>query len=211
MCENSKQNYELTFILLLSSYDPETKNLLDIIKQKIAEKWCGEKVYGIVLDEVELYLTEDYFILVEKWSRESISIYIFYHSGEHKESYELSISEKTIIDKEIENLLREKYGIVNVNKATILDKLKWLTYISKSILVIRDKEETRGGEIAELIYCIMNRHSNKICLFKREGFELSSMLMEFLDMYKVNIRSYRDRNSLIEGILRYLSYRITEK
>lgn len=202
---------EPTFVLLLGSYDSDTKNLLDAIKQKIAETYAGEGVYAILLDEVELYDTKECFVLVERWSKENVSVHIFLHDGELEESYELNVTEEAPIDEAVKDLLQKEYGITDVTKVTIFDKLGLLTKATRSILLVRDKEETRGGEIAELIYCIMMGYSSKVCMFKREGFDFSSMLMEFLDQLKVIIRTYRDRNGLIECVLRFLSYRMTEK
>jgi hypothetical protein len=204
---------ELVLILLLGSYDPDTKRLLESLKMKIGERYGGEDVYAFLLDELEIYLLDDNFALVERWSEERISIYLFQHDGRPIENYELELTAGESIDHVIRSLLSSKKEELKgleigsyVKRLPILDKLKILVRNSSSIIVVRDKEETRGGEIAELFYCIQEGASDKIVLFKREGFELSSMLMEFLDAAKVTMRTYRNNNDLIGGVLRFLSY-----
>ena len=56
----------------------------------------------------------------------------------------------------------------------------------------------------------MRGYGDKCILFKRGGVELSSMLMEFLDKFNVNIRSYSSQNKLVEFVIRYLRYRFEE-
>ena len=109
-----------------------------------------------------------------------------------------------------DRLMREKFDTI-VFKAPVLQKFKLLAEVSKAIIAIRDKEETRGGEIAELVYLIYSGFSEKICLFKREGITLSSMLMEFLDYANVVLRSYRNTNELVSSVIRYLNYRLRKR
>jgi len=201
---------KLTFILLLGSYDLDTKTLLDLLKRKIAEKYGGEGVFAFLLDELEIYSTKEYFALVERWTEERISVHTFHRDGTLKESYDLEITKEKIIDEAIKGLLRKELDVKEVTKLPVLEKLELIMKISKEILVIRDREETRGGEIAELIYCIMSGLSEKVCFFKKEGFMLSSMLMEFLDKQRVVIRTYRNHNDLVDSVLRFLSYRLSQ-
>lgn len=90
----------------------------------------------------------------------------------------------------------------------ILKKLNATTITVSAILLIREREETRGGEVAELIYFVMTKTSDKVCLFKKEGIALSQMIMEFLDAENVIMRTYQDKDDLLTAILRYLTYRI---
>lgn len=56
--------------------------------------------------------------------------------------------------------------------------------VARLIFLIRDREETRGGEYVELMHALFREHSNKVWFFKREGIQLSAMLMEYLDKLK---------------------------
>jgi len=184
----------------LASYDPNTKTLLDEIKREIAKKG----IYVFLLDEVNVFITKLFFIIAERWIEEKVSIHIFNHNGEEIETFEKELNKE--VDELIEELLKEKYEKIEFKKLSVIDKFETLARFAKVNLVIRDKEETRGGEIAELIYGLSKGY--RFCLFKREGVEISSMLMEFLDKYNVNMRAYKDE--LINSIGRFVSYRVKE-
>ena len=124
------------------------------------------------------------------------------------EGLELEITTEDI-DTLVKKAISEKYA-KDVTKIPILEKFKILAQQAISIIVIRDKEETRGGEIAELTYLILSGFSQKVCLFKKENIPLSSMLMEFLDHANVPIRTYSNTEDLVRSVIRYLNYRILE-
>jgi hypothetical protein len=66
-------------------------------------------------------------------------------------------------------LLQEKYGEeYYVTKLTVVDKIIVLMGFYKQIILVRDREEKRGGEIFELIYCIFQGYRDKVCIFKRK-------------------------------------------
>jgi hypothetical protein len=205
----SSSSYNFTLVLLLGSYDPITKNLLDILKREIAKKYGGTGLFVFLLEEVDVYNFREYFVLTERWTDENISIHIFQHDGSPVETYELKLAREEQIDDKVKSLLQEKYGDeYYVTKLTVIDKLIVLMNLSKQIIIVRDREETRGGEIFELTYCIFQGYRDKVCIFKREGIQLSSMLMEFLDQNKVIMRTYSTREELIENVLRFLSYNL---
>jgi len=99
---------------------------------------------------------------------------------------------------------------VTVSPCPVFEKLDFLFRLSQVVLVVRNKEETRGGEVAELTYGLVKGQGDGVCLFKKDGVALSSMLLEFLDKWKVNLRSYRNMKELKEEVLRYLRYRVDE-
>lgn len=202
----------MIIILLLGSYDPDTKNLMDYIKRELAEKFGGEGVYIYLLDELDVYYSREYFAIIEKWERNKVSVHVFSMKGEEMETFDIPIQtfDEKIIKDECYKLLKEKFPIEKIEECAILDKLRMLARMAKVIILIRDKEETRGGEIAELIFIILNNFSSKLCVFKREGIELSEMIKEFLDQFNVVLRTYKHKEGLSKEILRYVSYRLKE-
>jgi len=201
-----KREYS-NIILLLGSYDPDTKNILNVLKERIAEEFGGLGVYVFLLDDIIIYSSSEYFAVAEKID-DKVSIYVYDKlDGYPFKAFEINISGdlSAVVKKLIEDELN-----VKVSEIPIMDKLWQVAQVSKAIIVVRDKEETRGGEIAELTFLILRNYGDKCILFKREGIKLSGMLMEFLDMYKVNIRSYSSQNELIESVIRYLRYRFEE-
>jgi hypothetical protein len=93
-----------------------------------------------------------------------------------------------------------------MNRQPIFEKFDILMRLAKAAFLIRHKEETRGGEYLELIHALFRGHSKKVWFFKRNGLQLSAMLMEYLDKFKVNMRTYKDEKDLIAAIIRILKY-----
>lgn len=209
-------------ILLLGSYDPNTKRLLDELKKTIAEKYSDKNLYVFLLDEVEVFISEECFALVERWSESAFSIHIFTHDGNILESYDYKIEEHPLniadlVRDSIYDALNKQSGEIEISKQrisirqlSIIDKFTHFVRFSRAIIVIRDREETRGGEIAELVYILCMLHGERkrprICLFKKEGIKLSEMLLEFLDCFNVNMRSYMNADDLKRAVIRFLSY-----
>ncbi len=195
------------FVLLLGSFDLKTKRLLDAVKLGIAERFSGEGVFAFLLDELEVYMARNYLVLVEKISDKTANLHLFTQAGDLEETYDLALNESTL-DEAVTSVLKEEWGVIGVVKLPILEKLSTIVKFASAILLIREKEETRGGEVAELIYCIMANATDRVCLFKKERIALSQMIMEFLDAARIVMRTYRDRDDLHTAVLRYLSYQI---
>ena len=153
-------------ILLLGSYDPDTKRVMDTMKKEIIRAFSGTNIHVYLLDEISIFANHKFFVIVEKWRENRLSIFIFEHSGYPMESLELEITTEDI-DTLVKKAISEKYA-KDVTKIPILEKFKILAQQAISIIVIRDKEETRGGEIAELTYLILSGFSQKVCLFKSQ-------------------------------------------
>jgi len=198
----------LSVVLLLGSYDPHTKSVMYALKEKIAEEFSGTNTYAYLLEELLIFNEEShrFFVIAERWSEKRISIFIFTHAEYPLDNVEVEIGDENI-EAVVRKVIREKYNVA-IRKVPIVDKLRILAQLSVAIIVIREKEETRGGEVAELIYLILNNFADKVCLFKRENISLSSMLMEFLDYMRIPIRTYNSIDELIQGVKRYISYRM---
>ena len=59
------------------------------------------------------------------------------------------------------------------------------------------------------MHAMFEGHTQKVWLLKRNGVRLSAMLMEYLDKFKVNIRSYSDKQDLITEVERILKYALS--
>lgn len=95
----------------------------------------------------------------------------------------------------------------NPIKQTTFMKLDLLFRASKIILLIRHKEETRGGEYIELAYGIREYH-DKFYFFAKNGVMLSMMVDEILKKFNVQKRNYIDNKNLIEGILDIIKHNL---
>jgi hypothetical protein len=193
------------FILLLASYDPETKSVIDFLKTTLQDKFLGEKVnlHIFVLENIDVYGTypENYAFIKETIDGNSY-LYIF--------------KNKTIIeilkmkDNNIKNVIKTIETIprdINITKLPIIDKFIFLASIIRKIFVIRHKEETRGGEYIELALLSQDEEfARRTVFFQRETIEVSTMVWEILDMKNINMRVYKNHEELgeiIERIIRY--------
>jgi hypothetical protein len=77
-------------------------------------------------------------------------------------------------------------------------------------MLVRHKEETRGGEYIELAFLLGTGtlNSSKVFFLKKEGFDMSEMGWELLDFYGVNFRSYKDEDYLCNEMVRLIRYSI---
>jgi len=197
---------QITIVLLLGSYDPQTKSHLGIIREEIAKKFSGENVYTVLLDSTEIYFTEIIQVLAELFNKVKATLFIF-QNGMLSDLYDVNL--KNSLDETVYDFLKEKYGIQRISKESVFNKFHAMMQLAKVILLVRDKEETRGGEYVELMHAMFEGHSQKVWFLKRNGVRLSAMLMEYLDKFKVNLRSYNDKQDLITEVTRILKYELS--
>lgn len=196
------------FVLLLGSYDPETKVLMDAVKRGIAENFGGQGIFPFLLEELEVYRYDNYFMLVERWSDRVASLHIFTHQGLLEETHELQLKDGNL-HQAVLDLLREKYGFYYAERMPVLEKLATVAKTFPAILLIRDHQETRGGELIELTYCIMiGTPVERIRLFYRSNVVISQMVMEILDASGIITRPYNSETELITSVIRFLYYKI---
>ena len=193
-------------ILLLGSFDPQTKAQLENIKEEIVKTFSGENVYALLLDGMEVYFSDVVEVLTELSGEDRITLFIF--QDEQLVDMEDLKLKKADIDKTVYNYLKKKYGITEFNRLPIFDKLDVLMRNAKVIFLLRDKEETRGGEYLELMHALFRGYAEKIWFLRKNGIALSAILMEYLDKYEVKMRTYQGRSDLEKAVIRTLQYQL---
>ena len=193
-------------ILLLGSFDPQTKAQLEDIKEEIVKTFSGENVYTLLLDGVEVYFSDVVEVLTESSAEDRITLFIF-QDNQLVDMDDLKL-EKDHVDKTIYDYLKKKHNITKFNKLSVFDKLDVLMRNAKVIFLLRDKEETRGGEYLELMHALFRGQAEKIWFLKKNGIALSSMLMEYLDKYEVKMRTYQGKGDLGSAVIRTLKYQL---
>jgi len=196
---------QIVIILLLGSYDSSTKPILENLKEEIVKNFSGENVYAILLDRLEEYRADGLEILTEQLNENKVTLFIFEHN-QLIDIYDLKIEDE--VETSIYNFLKQKYQIEKISKLPIFEKFDTLMQVTKAILLIRHKEETRGGEYLELMHALFRGYAEKIWFFKRNGIDLSAMLMEYLDKFKVKMRTYKKEQDLTTAIMRILKYEL---
>jgi hypothetical protein len=196
----------LVTILLLGSFDPQTKLLLENAKEEIVKTFSGENVFALMLDRLEIYTADDMEVLTELSGEKTITLFIFQNS-QLIDTDDIKLKTSNV-DKTVYDYLKEKYTIKKVDKLPIFNKLDVLMRDATVIFLLRHREETRGGEYLELMHALFREHAGKIWFLKRNGIALSAMLMEYLDKYAVKMRTYREEKDLEDSILRILKYQL---
>jgi hypothetical protein len=195
-----------TIILLLGSYDKETKKILEIIKEEIAKMsiFYGETIFTLLLENVEIYKTDTDWICVEKFDGKATFI-IFEHD---------SIKVKNVADfedkseEDIVNTL-QRLSYKSFVRLPVLEKLRVLATISSLVFVIRHKELTRGGEYIELAFLLGKDLDPRIVyMLVNSEVKISAMLKELIDYTKINFRVYENEEDLLETVRRILYYEI---
>jgi len=192
----------MAFVLLLGSYDSQTKEYLDDIKGTIEMNFSGEYLSSFMLEDVELYFSEQLQVIAELTHNGKATLFIFRHHQELEDVFDVDL--KGDLDDTVYHFLKKKYGVTLKTKESVFQKFDFMMRAAKTLLLIRDREETRGGEYVELMYAISKGHANKVWFLRRDGVRLSSMLMEYLDKAKVNMRPYIDYSDLKGEIVRLL-------
>lgn len=198
----------LFVVLLLGSYDPQTKACMEIVKEELVKSFSGERVCALVLDRLEIYETGIVQVLTELFDDDKVTLFVF-QNAQLVDIEDIKL-EKSGLDASVYTFLKEKYEVEQINRITIFDKLDVLMRIAGAIFLLRHKEETRGGEYLELMHALFRGHSGKIWFFRRDEIELSTMLLEYLDRHKVIMRTYKKEQDLIESIVRAVKYRLQE-
>ena len=199
------------FILILGSYDPETRSLLYEIKEFIAERF-QEEVYGLILDETEVYACEregeGYIVMVD---RDRPTAYII-HMGKVVDVIPLGGEPGDICASEarLRELLEERYGMAIKRRLPVLEKIEALAKPSSLIFIVRHRQLTRCGEYVELTFLLERGvEPSRITFLWNSDVELSSMVKELLDLYNFTFRPYSSREDLKEEVYRLIYYRIT--
>jgi hypothetical protein len=196
----------LVTILLLGSFDPQTKARLENVKEEIVKTFSGENVYALLLDGVEVYFSNVVEVLTELSDEDRITLFIF-QENQLVDMDDLKL-EKEGIDKTVYDYLKKRYKITEFNRFPIFEKLDVLMRNAQVIFLLRDKEETRGGEYLELMHALFRDHAGKLWFLSKNGIVLSSMLMEYLDKFEVKMRIYRGENDLKKTVIRVLQYQL---
>lgn len=178
------------------------------MKEEIVKSYSGENLYAFLLDTVETYDTDKFTILVERLNKK-VTIFVFHQFDSRLIDVEDVKIEKDL-DETVYTFLKNKYDIKKTKKTPIFKKFDIMMRISQNIIVLRDKEETRGGEYLELLHAIFQNYSDKIWFFRRDGIQLSAMLMEYLDNFRIKIRSYNSEKNLLSSVMRVLGYEISK-
>jgi len=195
----------LVTVLLLGSFDPQTKARLESVKDEIVKTFSGENTYALLLDSVEVYFSDVVEVLTELSNENTITLFVF-QDNQLIDMADLKLEKDA--DSTVYDYLKKQYRIKQFSRRPIFEKLDVLMRNAEVIFLLRDKEETRGGEYLELIHALFRDQAGKLWFLKRNDIVLSSMLMEYLDKYGVKLRTYQAESDLKTMVIRVLNYQL---
>ena len=120
-----------TIILLLGSYDRETKSTLNKIREEIAKLSVhyDETIFTLLLENVEIYETDTDWICIEKFGEKKTIILFKRDSIEVKDVIEFDAKEDDIE-------ILKRLGYKSFIRIPILEKLRVLATISSLVFVL---------------------------------------------------------------------------
>jgi len=187
------------YLLLLGSYDPDTRKLMEYLKNELLKRLVSQKILVWILDELEIYRFNGMLVVAEFWSENRASIYVE-SGGEIAEVYELVLEARSR-DEAVYQLLRKEFGTGRFEKLPIFEKLNTLLGFSLADIVIRDREETRGGELIELAYALMRGNADKTWFFVKRCIKVSTMVESILIHAGGHMMNYRNEADLLDKVL----------
>ena len=190
---------QIRYLLLLGSYDPKTRNLMNCLKDELLKRLVSQKILVWILDELEVYRFNGRLAIAEFWDENKASIYIE-RDGDIAEVYEITLKH-TPYDEAVYQFLRKELKAESFERFPIFEKLKTLFSFSLVNVVIRDREETRGGELIELAYALMSGYADKTWLFTKRCIKISTMVESILIQAGSHMMNYRDETDLLEKVL----------
>lgn len=212
------------FIFLLGSYDPDTKKLLYELQLSISKKFTGIGVYPVIMESPTLYTVSNGEYILTEEENDNITLYIFWldDKGYHV-IYNID-TVKSTGDKEYDIItyMINEYG---TNDVTIKEMpitgfpgdtnlFIFIINISELFIILRVREETRGGEYLELC-ALLNSHNYvetmnipRIFLFKQKKITLTSMLNIFTFSNKLVMSEFCDEVDLKSNILEIIKMRL---
>ncbi len=203
------------FLLLLGSYDHDTKELLYDLQEVIARDYVESSHYAMLLDRLDLYVTGRRRILVEREDGLTLTFYVFApESAGGPTDLEMidTIPWSNDVGNSLQNYLVEQGFSEDANgmeKKPVSSEgglFQFLADLSEINFIIRFKEETRGGEYVELCYLLNAQNSipkhasSEVFLMKRRGVTLTSMLQPYFEAKLVRLSEFSDFEDLTSQV-----------
>jgi len=195
-----------TLILLLGSYDPETKRVLYEIREHIARSF-HEHVYGMLLERLEMYDCvrdgQPHVLMVE--CGEEPAAYLFTPTGQLLDAIPLEST-----GPEGAGEAARKLGLELRFRLPVLEELSALAHFPDLLtMVVRHRELTRCGEYIELVFLLTQGvEPRRVVFLWNVNVPISTMLRELLDRYNFNLRTYKDERELLEETHRLVYYAV---
>jgi hypothetical protein len=203
-------------VLLLGSYDYETKQVLFDLKNHVIQQlmYYDDTVLIFLLDKLEIYsitlkdqnqTERDLIIICENYG--SKITFLTLESNAILDADDMVMPDNITEEQATINFIRSKYPGSTFSKLPIIEKLSQLADASTLTLLIRHKELTRGGEYIELAFLLGSKSQPpKTVFLSKTNVEISEMVWELLDYHGVNFRQYKNEHNLATESIRLIRH-----
>ena len=184
-------------LLLLGSYDPETKEILYRARDHVARS-VAEDVYAFLLDELEVYRGvgpsgEEVTVIVEKGDEPAAMIVRNTEIVDY-----MLISPEEARDPERLRVRLEGAGYRLRDRLRVIEKLEAVAKTATAVLLIRHRGETRCGEYIELTFLLdKGVEPDRVYFLWRREVKLSWMLSELVIEYGFRMLNYDTVDELL--------------
>lgn len=205
-------------ILILGSYDKETKNFIKRAKNTLTDTFQRYSCTTLLLENIDMYVSStssahDYWIIFENEENRNTVIIL-----------EDKIKPIEFIDYKNQEEFKKRLGkdssqpidFKQFRKLSQIEKVQYLDEWADLIFLIREVESTRGGEIVELVYLLFQQSSskswrdpNKYEFFYKNDITLSSMIKEIVNFYNIIPKDYLNADDLDNKLIDTVNYHIS--
>lgn len=198
-------------MMILGSYDKTTKSLMHSIQPPLIRQYTDNNLMVYLLEDlitfvaIDIELRKTAMVVIDKSDEFQTTFFVFIDN----EIVESDTVYFAYDESVVTGYLQQQYGIMVTGISSLLAALEFLCGLSIGTTVIRHEELTRGGELVELCVLVLRGYPPSGLLFARqEEIELSSMLKELLDKYRIDSFPYKTGQELQEGLSKFISLRI---
>lgn len=185
------------FILLLGSYDPDTEKVLGGLKSNLSAEFDAEDVYVFILGNMRLYDAssgpEDNYQLLAELVEQEVVLFVITR-GSITDVSEIPL--EGTMSQSVRKWMESKYSISRFSELPILKRLETVYSIAHCTLIVREREETRGGEYIELGYLLGKMGDRHMHFLGKSGVPVSTMVKELLIAASITDSIYKDEAEL---------------
>jgi len=207
-CDGLEERAIPLIVLILGSYDDETKRVLLAVKEEIAKMSTYYSEYVLIpllLEDIEIYRCEDNTLAIVERYGDKYTVMVMDARGELVEVNDLPVA--TL--EEVEEYLRNDLGLASPCRLPILEKMHTLANSSFLIITIRHVELTRCGEYIELAYLLSRGlPPSKIVILVNKNIHVSTMLKELIRAFHAYWEEYSNLEDLLNIVRSIIHYRI---
>lgn len=177
--------------------------MLHRLKDALSAEFDAEDTYIFIIDEMKLYTAsndlESYQLLAEV-SKEEVAIFVISAGGDIVTQRDIPL--EGTVNQSVRKWMESRYSTTRFAELPLLTRVESIYGIAQCTLIVREKEETRGGEYIEFGYLLGKIGDRYVNFFSKSGIKLSTMVKELLTDARIPNSTYDDETHLSREAVR---------